>query len=332
MLEVDSTAAPTIAVVELSSPLSVEVTTSTSSPTSPIHTGSHSHRLSLSIISTPSFSPSSPSSSNSVGEVQPEECVICILPLLSDEGIRTLSCNHRFHETCIEEWMRRSARPQCPLCREPLPQLPRSGLPGRGETGSLEVSVSELIRAWRQQVSGFLKRGILFQSVILISSIILAADYTASTSHLAAGLSILPQIMSSFLSVVLLCSLLLSVNLSYFFVNRARFVFATFPVLRAIALMSHLGIQNDEQEDDYPRKRFFNFAVACVVLSSGINDLHLSSLTAQVSGDSRVVSVIREGEERERNAEITQSSNERSATTERVVGVENAAEGGAMSI
>ena len=192
--------------------------------------------------------------------------------------------------------------------------------------------MSDLVRAWRQQGSVYLKKGLLVQSLLLILSIILATDFTATTLHLAAGLSILPQIMASFLGVVLLCSLLGSVNLSYFFVSRARFVFATFPFFRTIALMSHLGIQNDEGEDDYPRKRFFNFAVACVVLSSGVHDFHLSSLTAQVSGDSRIVSVIREVRERERNAERRQSSNEGNATTERADGVENAAEGGAMSV
>ena len=192
-----------------------------------------------------------------------------------------------------------------------------------------------MIRAWRQQVSVSLKKGIFVQLVLLFSSLVLAVDFMATTSHLAAGLSIQPQIMSSFLSVVLLCSLLLSVNLSYFFVSRSRIVFATFPVLRAIALMTHLGIQNDDEEDeedDYPRKRFFNFAVACVVLSSGINDFHLSSLTAQVVNDTRIVSVLREVRERERSVERRQSSNDENASTGGVDGPENAAEGGAMSV
>ena len=44
----------------------------------------------------------------------PAECPICFDEL--DEGaVPTLSCGHRFHQRCLQRWLRSSA--SCPLCR-----------------------------------------------------------------------------------------------------------------------------------------------------------------------------------------------------------------------
>ncbi len=90
--------------------------------------------------------PSPLSSSPVDGDSSPaaeEDCPICYEPLFSfgSEKIRVLSCNHTFHESCIEKWIiyhrphsraavpptpgavvtspgRRSRR--CPICKEPF--------------------------------------------------------------------------------------------------------------------------------------------------------------------------------------------------------------------
>jgi hypothetical protein len=69
------------------------------------------------------------------GEVEEEECAICLLTLGDDEGeedeeacasssVATLGCGHRFHERCIDSWVVSSKRQQldaeCPYCRRPL--------------------------------------------------------------------------------------------------------------------------------------------------------------------------------------------------------------------
>ena len=48
-----------------------------------------------------------------------EECIICLETL--QQNIVTLSCNHKFHYECINEWSSKNNRninfPLCPLCR-----------------------------------------------------------------------------------------------------------------------------------------------------------------------------------------------------------------------
>lgn len=43
-----------------------------------------------------------------------DECIVCFMPL-SDEPVQELACRHRFHATCIREWLRKDGR--CPVCR-----------------------------------------------------------------------------------------------------------------------------------------------------------------------------------------------------------------------
>lgn len=42
-------------------------------------------------------------------------CVVCMSDLESDELVRVLPCNHLFHASCIDEWLRRNRT--CPMCR-----------------------------------------------------------------------------------------------------------------------------------------------------------------------------------------------------------------------
>jgi len=44
----------------------------------------------------------------------PDPCSICHLDL--EENVLTTSCNHLFHEACLNEWLKRANT--CPICRE----------------------------------------------------------------------------------------------------------------------------------------------------------------------------------------------------------------------
>lgn len=44
-----------------------------------------------------------------------EQCIICITDFSAGEEVRTLPCLHRFHRTCVDQWL--SARSVCPLCK-----------------------------------------------------------------------------------------------------------------------------------------------------------------------------------------------------------------------
>lgn len=51
-------------------------------------------------------------------EIDQEECVICIAHYHEGDHIRTLPCNHSFHESCLIQWLRR--KKTCPICRRRL--------------------------------------------------------------------------------------------------------------------------------------------------------------------------------------------------------------------
>ena len=44
-----------------------------------------------------------------------DTCQVCLETLQVGDDMRTLPCLHRFHCTCIDEWLRRSAT--CPMCK-----------------------------------------------------------------------------------------------------------------------------------------------------------------------------------------------------------------------
>lgn len=50
-----------------------------------------------------------------------EPCSICILPFEDfPEEIRVLPCNHLFHRSCVDYWLKQ--KPKCPKCKFDLRQ------------------------------------------------------------------------------------------------------------------------------------------------------------------------------------------------------------------
>lgn len=49
------------------------------------------------------------------------ECCICCQNVKSNEYIRELNCNHKFHKKCIDKWLLQSMKEKenvsCPICR-----------------------------------------------------------------------------------------------------------------------------------------------------------------------------------------------------------------------
>lgn len=48
-----------------------------------------------------------------------ENCPICLDPLSSTDNVRTLPCNHVYHDDCVKVWLV-SCNPYCPTCRHDL--------------------------------------------------------------------------------------------------------------------------------------------------------------------------------------------------------------------
>lgn len=48
------------------------------------------------------------------------KCRICLDIMQPSHKVRTLRCCHRYHNKCIEEWLRHDYSPSCPLCRTPV--------------------------------------------------------------------------------------------------------------------------------------------------------------------------------------------------------------------
>ena len=47
------------------------------------------------------------------------DCIICTDSYIENELVCVLSCNHFFHEKCIEEWIK--YKNECPICRTNIP-------------------------------------------------------------------------------------------------------------------------------------------------------------------------------------------------------------------
>ena len=46
------------------------------------------------------------------------ECCICLTTGISVTEVRSLRCSHKFHDECIQKWLR--ITPSCPMCRVPM--------------------------------------------------------------------------------------------------------------------------------------------------------------------------------------------------------------------
>jgi hypothetical protein len=49
-----------------------------------------------------------------------EACAICFEDGNREEGVQVPSCSHRFHEACLGQWLEKSARLDCPCCRQAI--------------------------------------------------------------------------------------------------------------------------------------------------------------------------------------------------------------------
>lgn len=53
--------------------------------------------------------------SNQNEQDQPDNCGICLEPMLQDEVIKKIACGHFFDQHCIDEWLK--VANTCPLCK-----------------------------------------------------------------------------------------------------------------------------------------------------------------------------------------------------------------------
>jgi len=49
----------------------------------------------------------------------PKECCICMTDFVSNDVIVVTECEHVFHKTCCQEWLRQART--CPVCRSDIP-------------------------------------------------------------------------------------------------------------------------------------------------------------------------------------------------------------------
>ena len=49
--------------------------------------------------------------------VEDKECSVCLCEFDDTENISTAECGHRFHEKCIDEWIKQKGKNSCPNCR-----------------------------------------------------------------------------------------------------------------------------------------------------------------------------------------------------------------------
>lgn len=44
-----------------------------------------------------------------------KKCVICIEEFAENDELKILFCTHRFHASCLDNWLKNSIR--CPICK-----------------------------------------------------------------------------------------------------------------------------------------------------------------------------------------------------------------------
>lgn len=67
-----------------------------------------------------------PSATNGVSVADDAKCMICQEEFQAGAVLRALPCLHRYHKTCIDQWLARSC--MCPICKH---EITRSALPLR---------------------------------------------------------------------------------------------------------------------------------------------------------------------------------------------------------
>jgi hypothetical protein len=67
----------------------------------------------LPVISYHTNKNNSDTDSSATGE--DENCLICLENFAEQDSVKLLPCFHRFHDSCVNNWLERSA--SCPICK-----------------------------------------------------------------------------------------------------------------------------------------------------------------------------------------------------------------------
>lgn len=61
-----------------------------------------------------------------VSEVKHNNCIICLDDMEKGDEIRTLRCMHKFHKSCIDDWLKRQNLDTliCPICDYTIMEIP----------------------------------------------------------------------------------------------------------------------------------------------------------------------------------------------------------------
>ena len=44
------------------------------------------------------------------------ECIICLEPMVINDKVKILECGHMYHYDCINKWIEKKGKINCPLC------------------------------------------------------------------------------------------------------------------------------------------------------------------------------------------------------------------------
>mmetsp|Transcript_42459 Transcript_42459/g.76295 ORF Transcript_42459/g.76295 Transcript_42459/m.76295 type:complete len:352 (+) Transcript_42459:103-1158(+) len=77
------------------------------------------------------------------------KCMVCMEHFEQGEALRSLPCLHRYHQSCIDEWLMRS--PECPICKHDITVMPQPLQTSDQSNGSNFGSRLFRGRPWRRR-------------------------------------------------------------------------------------------------------------------------------------------------------------------------------------